>query len=123
MVNQFHLSGNVGKILKHGDGKKPFSFTCCYSRRYYKDDEWHTRNEWFNVSYFGRGKETYADKIKVGDFVEVLGEICNHQYEDADGNTRYTFYVNASYVAKPQVRKEKEEKPEQEDEDEDSLPF
>lgn len=127
MLNQFILGGNVGLILKKAEGKQPFSFTCCYTRRYQKDGEWQTRSEWFTVSYFGRGKEDYAEKIAVGDYLEIVGEINNYEYTDKEGNVKRGIYVNANYIYKPNagISKKQEIKEEEDAEDDgtDDLPF
>jgi single-stranded DNA-binding protein len=120
MVNLHVCSGYVGKVLKVGDGAKPFSFTMCSSRNYKKDDEWQSREEWFLISYFGRGKEDFGKSIGKGDYVIIVGEPINYEYDGKRG-----VYTNASYITKVNrgTSDKTEKKKVVEDEDEDDLPF
>ena len=120
MVNLHVCSGYVGKVLKEGDGARPFSFTMCSSRNYKKDGEWVSREEWFLISYFGRGKEDFGKNIRKGDYVIVVGEIMNYEHEGKRG-----YYNQANYITK--VNRSPSSKDEEKDEkvevDDDDLPF
>ncbi|MGM0588707.1 MAG: single-stranded DNA-binding protein [Bacteroidota bacterium] len=63
----------------------------------YKDNmgEWKERTEWHRVVAWGRTAEICNEYLRKGSLVYFEGPIQTRQWEDKDGNTRYTTEIKA----------------------------
>lgn len=63
----------------------------------YKDSsgEWQERTEWHRVVAWGRLAEICQEYLKKGSQVYIEGPIQTRQWEDKDGQTRYTTEIKA----------------------------
>lgn len=63
----------------------------------YKDStgEWKENTEWHRVVAWGRTAEICQEYLKKGSLVYIEGPIQTRQWEDKDGQTRYTTEIKA----------------------------
>lgn len=78
-----------------------------------EDGNWHERNQWHNISKWGKGAKYLPERLKKGDLITVVGEIEYSEYENKDGKTVYFTTIKATTVQKIPCKKE-EVKPEPE---------
>jgi len=94
-VNKVILLGNLGKDpevrhLENGTAVANFSLATSESYKDRNSGEKKTITEWHNVVAW-RGLAEVAEKyLKKGDQVYIEGKIRTRQWEDKDGNKRYT---------------------------------
>ncbi len=97
MLNKVILIGNVGadpEIRTLDSGTKVASLRVA-TNEYYKDNkhtEWHSVVAW-------RGLADVVEKyVKKGTLLYVEGRIRRRDYEDKDGNKRYSFEIVADVI-------------------------
>ena len=94
-VNKVILVGNLGKDpeVRHLEGGSAVANFSLATSESYKDrtsGERKTITEWHNIVLW-RGLAEVAEKyLKKGDSVYIEGKIRSRQWEDKEGNTRYT---------------------------------
>jgi len=94
-VNKAILVGNLGKDpevrhLESGAAVANFSLATSESYKDKTSGERKTITEWHNIVLW-RGLAEVAEKyLKKGDSVYIEGKIRSRQWDDKDGNTRYT---------------------------------
>ena len=89
-VNKIILIGNLGKdpeIRYTPQGTALCKFTLATSQKK-KDGEDST--QWHKVTMFGKKAEVCGEHLKKGQKVYIEGRIEYGQYQDKEGNTRYT---------------------------------
>ena len=97
-VNKVILVGNLGKDpevrhLESGAAVANFSLATSETYKDKTSGERKTITEWHNIVLW-RGLAEVAEKyLKKGDSIYVEGKIRSRQWEDKDGNTRYTTEV------------------------------
>lgn len=99
-VNKVILVGNLGKdpevkYTPSGTAIANFSIATAESWKG-KDGEKQERTEWHNVVAFGKLAEICGEYLHKGKQVYVEGRIQTRQWEDRDGNKRYTTEVVAN---------------------------
>ncbi len=99
-INKVILVGNLGKdpeVRTVTSGASVARFSVATSESYTNKEGQKIENtEWHNVVLW-RGLATIAEKyLKKGNKVYIEGKLRNRQYEDKDGNKKYTTEVEAS---------------------------
>jgi single-strand DNA-binding protein len=97
MVNKAILLGRVGKDpeVRHLEGGTTVArFTLATSEKYKnKSGEMVENTEWHNIVAWRQLAELAEKYVHKGDQLYVEGKITNRNYEDKDGNKRYTSEV------------------------------
>ncbi|NJC27472.1 single-stranded DNA-binding protein [Neolewinella antarctica] len=114
--NYIHLTGNLGAdpttaILPSGD------LVCNYNlatNEYYRDKAGKrvTRTEWHSVKAYGKLAEIFAEHLKKGSQISVVGNVRYAKWEDKFGQKRTTANVIArEFTFLGSGRKDKQEAP------------
>lgn len=102
MVNKVTLIGNLGhdpELRSTGGGSSVTSLRIATSeRRKDRDGNWTDHTEWHTVVCFGRMAESVANYCKKGRQLYIEGRLQTRQWEDREGNTRYSTEVVAMEV-------------------------
>lgn len=97
-VNKVILIGNMGadpEVNTTSSGVAVCNISLATSSMY-KDEE---KTEWHRVTLWDKTAENVAKYMKKGSKLYVEGRLQTRQYEDKEGNTRYTTEVVAERVA------------------------
>lgn len=96
-VNKVILIGNLGQDpeLNTTSSGIAVSNISLATSSYVKDEE---KTEWHRVTVWDKTAENVAKYMKKGSKLYVEGRLQTRQYEDKDGNTRYTTEVVAEQV-------------------------
>ena len=100
-VNKVILIGNLGQdpdFRMTGGGTAVANLNLACNDRMKKDGEWVERTEWVRVVTFGRTAENCRDYLAKGRQVYVEGRMQTRNWEDREGNKRYTTEVVANQV-------------------------
>jgi single-strand DNA-binding protein len=101
-VNKVILVGNVGKDpeIRHLEGGLSMArFTLATSETYKnKNGELVTNTEWHNIVAWRQLAELAERYIKKGRQLYVEGKITTRQWDDKDGNKRYTTEIVAENI-------------------------
>ncbi len=92
-VNKVILIGNLGKdpeVRYTQSGTAVTNFTMATSRSFKKDGEKVDETEWHRVVAFGRTAEVCGEYLNKGKQVYVEGRIQTREWEDKEGNRRWT---------------------------------
>lgn len=99
MINKVTLIGNLGKDpeVRHLESGGVVARLAIATNENYKDrnGEWQSSTEWHNVELWGPAAERAERNLKKGNMVYIEGKIQTDQWQDKDGNTRYTTKVRA----------------------------
>ncbi len=91
-VNKVILVGHLGKdpdVQSFENGLKKASFSLATSENFKnKDGQSHT--EWHNIVLWRNSAEVAEKYLKKGQLIYLEGKIRTRQWEDKDGNKRYT---------------------------------
>lgn len=102
MVNKVIIVGNLGKdpeVRFTPGGKALARFPVATSERWTdQDGNRQERTEWHNVVVWGKQAESCGQYLAKGRQVYVEGSLRTRQYDDKDGNRRYTTEVVARDV-------------------------
>ena len=98
-INKVILVGNLGQDpeLKHtGNGTAVCNMRLATNESY-KDSsgEWVDKTEWHSIVAWSRLAEICGEYLKKGSQVYFEGSLQTRQWEDKEGNTRYTTEVKA----------------------------
>ena len=98
-VNKVILVGNLGQdpeLRYTGSGTAVCNIRLATNESY-KDagGEWVERTEWHSVVAWARLAESCNEYLKKGSQVDFEGSLQTRQWEDKDGNTRYTTEIKA----------------------------
>jgi single-strand DNA-binding protein len=63
-----------------------------------KNDQWEDLTEWHKVVVWGKSAEFCGQYMTKGSLVSIVGSIRTNQWEDKDGNKRYTTEILARDV-------------------------
>ena len=101
-LNKAMIIGNLGRdpeMRYTPSGQAVTQFTVAVNRNY-KDaaGEWQEETEWFRVVAWGPVGERAAEYLRKGNKVYVEGRIQTRQWEDKDGQKRYTTELVADRV-------------------------
>src|SRR3990172_10055992 len=98
-VNKVILVGNLGKdpeIRYTPGGVAVANFTLATSENWTsKEGKKETKTEWHRIVAFGRLAEICGEYLNKGKQVYIEGRIQTRQWEDKDGNKRYTTEIVA----------------------------
>lgn len=61
-----------------------------------KSGEWHDAPTWFRVTLWGKQAENGSKYLSKGRQVYIEGRLSQEEWQDRDGNTRYTLAVHAT---------------------------
>jgi single-strand DNA-binding protein len=101
-INKVILVGNAGRdpeIRYLPSGNAVANFSLATSENWNnKNGEREERTEWHRIAAFGRLADYCSKSVFKGKQLNVEGRLQTRQWEDRDGNKRYTTEVVASYV-------------------------
>ena len=101
-VNKAILVGNLGRdpeLRQTPNGQSVVNFTLATSETWTdKSGERVERTEWHRIVAWGRTAEMCNQYLSKGRTVYVEGRIQTREWEDKDGNKRYTTEINANTV-------------------------
>ena len=125
-MNKVVLSGRLTKDVEFRttpDGTNISSFSIAVNRKY-KDQNGNYPTDFINCKAFKNTAEFISKYFHKGDRINIEGEIRTGNYDDKDGNKRYTFDVIANEVEIVESKKQEENKTEvKETKVEDNDPF
>ena len=99
-LNKVFLVGRLGKdpeIRFSGDGNAIANFSIATNETWKnKEGNQEEKTDWHNIVVFGASAEKYIQPyVKKGTLVSVEGKLQTRDWEDKDGNKRYTTEVVA----------------------------
>ena len=101
-INRAILVGNLGRDpeLRFTGGGQPVCTMRLATNEHWtdKDGQRQERTEWHSIVVWGRMGETCNEYLRKGSQVYVEGSIQTRQWEDRDGNKRYTTEIRAKEV-------------------------
>ena len=101
-VNKVILIGNLGQdpeVRTTGGGTAVANMRLACSDRFKnKSGEWEDRTEWVTVVAFGKTAENCREFLQKGRQIYVDGRLQTRNWEDKEGNKRYTTEVVANQV-------------------------
>lgn len=99
MVNKVILVGNLGQdpeVRYTGGGTAVANLRLATNERWTdKSGQKQERTEWHRIVAWGRQAEVAGEYMRKGQMLYVEGSLQTRQWEDRDGNTRYTTEVKA----------------------------
>jgi len=98
MINKAILIGNLGadpEVRYTQSGAAVANFNVATTESWVKDDKKEERTEWHRVVAFGRLGEICGEYLSKGSKVYIEGRIQTRQWDDRDGNKRYTTEIVA----------------------------
>lgn len=102
MLNKVILIGNVGadpEVRQTSGGTSVCELSLATSESYKdKDGNRTTKTEWHRIVVWGATADNVGRFVKKGSKVYVEGRIQTREWEDKDGNKRYTTEIIASQV-------------------------
>jgi single-strand DNA-binding protein len=101
-LNKAMIIGNLGRdpeMRYTPNGQAVTQFTVAVNRNYRgQDGNWVEETEWFRVVAWGPLAERTAENLRKGRKVYVEGRLQTRQWEDKDGQKRYTTELVAQQV-------------------------
>jgi len=101
-LNKAMIIGNLGRdpeMRYTPNGQAVTQFTVAVNRNFRgPDGNWQEETEWFRVVAWGPLAERTAENLRKGRKVYVEGRIQTRQWEDKDGQKRYTTELVANQV-------------------------
>ena len=101
-LNKAMIIGNLGRdpeMRYTPNGQAVTEFTVAVNRNYRgSDGNWQEETEWFRVVAWGPLAERTAENLRKGRKVYVEGRLRTRQWEDKEGQKRYTTELVASQV-------------------------
>jgi len=106
-LNKAIIAGNCAADpeIRELAGKKGASFRIGITEKYKDtDNQFQEKTEWINIVAWGKTAEVAEKYVKKGTAVLVEGKIQNRQWNDREGNKRYTTEVLASNIQVDKAR-------------------
>ncbi len=101
-LNKAMIIGNLGRdpeMRYTPSGQAVTQFTVAVNRNYKgQNGEWQEETEWFRVVVWGQQAERAAEYLRKGNKVYIEGRLQTRQWEDKDGQKRYTTELVANQV-------------------------
>ena len=100
-MNKAILLGNLGRDpeLRQAGDRPVANFTVATTKRWRdKKGAQQERTEWHRIVAWGPLGETCAEHLKTGSEVLVEGEIQTREWQDKEGQKRFTTEINAANV-------------------------
>ncbi len=102
MINKVILVGNVGRdpeLRYTANGTAVANFTLATHRRFRdRDGNTQEQTEWHRIVAWGRTAEIVNQYANKGRQLYIEGRLQTRQWEDRDGNTRYTTEIVAENI-------------------------
>jgi len=102
MINEVMLIGYVGadpESRQFETGSEVARLRVATSESYKdRDGEWQDKTEWHTVVAWNKLSEKVMQSVHKGNLVYVKGKLTHREWEDDDGNKRYSTEVVASYI-------------------------
>ena len=100
-INKVILVGNLGadpdtRYMPSGSAVTNIRLATTKSWKDRDTGDQQERTEWHRVAFFGRVAEIAAEYLRKGSQVYVEGELRTRQWQDRDGNDRWTTEIIAS---------------------------
>ena len=98
-LNQCNFIGNLGRdpemrYSASGDAIASFSIACTENWKD-KNGQKQERTEWVRISAFGKLAEICGEYLKKGSSVFISGRMQTREWDDKEGNKRYTTEIVA----------------------------
>src|SRR5687767_13019833 len=101
-VNKVMLVGNLGRDaeVRYTPGGAPVaSFSIATTENWTsKDGEKHEQTEWHRIVLWGKSAESLQPYLTKGKQIYVEGRLQTRQWDDKDGNKRYTTEIRGDRV-------------------------
>ena len=100
-VNKVIVVGNLGKdpeVRYTGSGKAVCNLSLATKEAWGKGEDRQEKTEWHKITVWGASAENCGKYLTKGRQVYVEGRLQTRQWEDKDGNTRYTTEIVANNV-------------------------
>lgn len=114
-LNKCMIIGNLGRdpeMRYTPNGQAVTQFTVAVNRNYKgANGEWQEETEWFRVVAWGPLAERTAEYLRKGRKVYVEGRLQTRQWEDREGQKRYTTELVAQTVTPLDARPREEGEP------------
>jgi single-strand DNA-binding protein len=102
MVNKVILVGNLGRdpeVRSTPSGQPVASFTLATSRKWKdKSGQRQEQTEWHQIVCWGRQAEVAGQYLTKGKQIYVEGRLQTRQWDDKDGNKRYTTEIRGDKI-------------------------
>jgi len=112
-LNKCMIIGNLGRdpeMRYTPSGQAVTQFTVAVNRNYRdSNNEWQEETEWFRVVVWREAAERAAERLRKGSKVYVEGRLQTRQWEDREGQKRYTTELVAQTVTPLDARPRDEE--------------
>ncbi len=112
-LNKCMIIGNLGRdpeMRYTPSGQAVTQFTVAVNRNYRdSNNEWQEETEWFRVVVWREAAERAAERLRKGSKVYVEGRLQTRQWEDREGQKRYTTELVAQTVTPLDPRSRDEE--------------
>jgi single-strand DNA-binding protein len=98
MINKAILIGNLGadpEVRYTQSGTAVANFTMATTETWTKDGNKEEKTEWHRIVAFGRLGEICGEYLSKGSKIYIEGRIQTRQWDDKDGNKRYTTEIVA----------------------------
>lgn len=122
MVNKAILIGNLGKdpeVMYGQSGTAICNFTLATTEKY-KDE---SKTEWHRIVAFGKLGEICGEYLVKGSKVYIEGRIQTREWEDRDGNKKYTTEIVAREMKMLDSKKQEKESYDHPSPDDNDVPF
>lgn len=93
LINRVQLIGNLGQDIEIKDfssGSKLARVSLATSEVYTKQGEKHEETSWHRLVAWGKTAEMMSSLCKKGSRLAIQGKLTNREYEDKEGQKRYT---------------------------------
>lgn len=97
-VTLFGRLGNDPDFKLVGNGTGLLKLRLATSEKIKRGDEWVEETEWHSVTMWGKRAEALAKHLKKGGKVLIEGRLKTSEYDDRDGNKRYSTEVVAESI-------------------------
>jgi single-strand DNA-binding protein len=100
-LNKVILIGNLGKdpeIRYTPSGVAMANFSLATTENWTKDGQKESRTEWHRIVAFRRLAEICGEYLSKGKQIYIEGKIQTREWEDKDGNKKYTTEIVASQM-------------------------
>ena len=102
MINKVILVGNLGRdpeVRSTPSGQPVATFTLATSRRWRdKSGQKQEQTEWHQIVCWGRQAEIAGQYLTKGKQIYVEGRLQRRQWDDKDGNKRYTTEIRGDRI-------------------------
>jgi len=102
-VNKVIIVGNLGRdpeirYMPSGDAIANIAVATSFKSKDRNTGEQKELTEWHRISFFGRLAEIVGQYLKKGSSVYVEGRLQTRQWDDKDGNKRYTTEIRGDRI-------------------------